>query len=298
MGPVLLALVLVASNHDAARGVAAIDSTCAGIDSHARPRIFVEVSGAVLPRGRQGQWRELATETELHALSESVRPPNTEATVRSTRGGTLVSMYFQDASASWAHVVDYCFRKEGRLARLQGTFNSFTAGGSGSGVRRRRTIYYGADGTVLKTKTGVFDLDTDKPLTKAQFLDEEEPLYPSMRALPFSAELLPPLAPVNLDPNGVVAATRERLPAVKVCYQRAIRAKPGLAGKAVGHWTVDVQGKVTEFSWQSDELKSSVFAACARRTIESWQFPPQPSPTSVSFPFIFEGPGADLSLTP
>jgi hypothetical protein len=299
MAPLLLVLALVASSHHATGGVGTIDSACAASGaSQDRPRFFVEVSGAVLPRGRQGQWRELDSEAELHKLSEGARPPNTEAVVRTARGGTLVSMYFQDSSASWAHVVDYCFRASGPLARLRGTFNSFAPGGAGPAVRRRRTIYYDAEGVVLQSKTGIFDLDTDKPLPKVQFLDEEDPLYPTMRALPFSSDLLPPVAPANPDPDGFVATVRERLPAVKACYQRALKARPGLAGKAVGRWTVDVEGKVTDFAWQSDEIKSDVFGACARKVIESWRFPTRELPASVSFPFVFEGQGADLSLTP
>jgi hypothetical protein len=300
MGPLLLAITVIASSH-AAPGVNAIDVACAspgGRPEAGHPRFFVEESGAVLPRGRQGQWRELDSESELHTLSEGPKPPNTEAIVRDTRGGTLVSMYFQDPSASWAHVVDYCFRKAGPLARVQGTFNSFVAGGGGPGIRRRRTVYYDADGAVLQTKTGVFDLDTDKPLAKSQFLDEEDPLYPTMRALPFSSDLLPPLPPVNPDPDGFVAAVREHLPAVKACYERALKAKPGVAGKAVGHWTVETTGKVSGFSWQTNEIKSPIFAACAQRAIESWRFPPRASAADVSFPFVFEAAGTDLSLTP
>ena len=301
MAPGLLASTPVASRPAAARGVGSIDSACAAPGARAdvrHPRFFVEVTGAVLPRGRQGQWRELDGEAELHALSAGPRPPNTEAVVRVMRDGTLVSMYFQDSSASWAHVVDYCFRKAGPLARVQGTFNSYLAGGGGPGIRRRRTTYYDAEGAVLRSKTGVFDLETDKPVAKAQFLDEEDPLYPTMRALPFSSDLLPPLPPANPDPDGFVAAVRERLPAVKACFERAVKAKPGVAGKAVGRWTVDPSGKVTEFSWQSNEIKSAVFGTCARKVIESWRFPARARAASVSFPFVFEGPGPDLSLTP
>ena len=301
MVPALVVLTLVASSHAAAGGVGSIDSACAAPGARtdvAHPRFFVETTGAVLPRGRQGQWRELDSEEELHKLSDSPKPPNTEATVRVTRDGTLVSMYFQDSSASWAHVVDYCFRKAGPLARVQGTFNSYLAGGGGPGIRRRRTTYYDAEGAVLKSKTGVFDLETDKPLAKAQFLDEEDPLYPTMRALPFSSDLLPPLPPANPDPDGFVAAVRERLPAVKACFERAVKAKPGVAGKAVGRWTVDPSGKVTEFVWQSNEIKSPVFATCAQKVIESWKFPARESPASVSFPFVFEQAGAGLSFTP
>jgi hypothetical protein len=298
MVPLLVAVFLAAAAPRPA-GVGAIDSACAAPSGRAsadRPRFFVEISGAVLPRGRQGQWKELASEAELHKLSEGERPPNTEAVVRSVHGGTLVSMYFQDSSASWAHVVDYCFLKEGPLARIQGTFNSYLAGGGGPGIRRRRTTYYDEAGAVLHSKTSVVDLDTDKPLPKVQFLDEEDPLYPTMRALPFSSDLLPPLPPSEPDP--VAATVRERLASVKACFERARKAKPNIGGKAVGHWTVDISGKVTEFSWESDEIKSPAFAACAQKVIEGWKFPPRGTPASVSFPFVFEGPAADLILGP
>jgi hypothetical protein len=303
MTPLFLGLALVAASHQAggshAAGVGSIDSACTPRRaSEDRPRYFVEVSGAVLPRGRQGEWVELDSEAELKRLSESERPPNTEAVVRGTRDGMLVSMYFQDATASWAHVVDYCFRKAGPLARIQGTFNSYTTGSGGSGIRRRRTTYYGTDGEILMQTTGIFDLETDKPIAKAQFLDEEDPLFPTMRALPIARDLLPPVMSANPDPDGFTAAVRDRLPAVKTCYQRAVKAKPGLSGKAVGRWTVDEKGKVTEFAWQSDEIKSPVFSSCARKVIEGWQFPERQAPASFSFPFVFEGPGADLSLTP
>src|SRR5579871_3103229 len=103
MAPQLLALILVSVSSQApTTGVGAIDSACAAPGARAdveHPRFFVEISGAVLPRGRQGQWRELGSEEELHKLSDGPQPPNTEATVRVARGGTLVSMYFQDPSS-------------------------------------------------------------------------------------------------------------------------------------------------------------------------------------------------------
>jgi hypothetical protein len=302
MAPVFVLMALAGASHGAARDVGRIDVACKLAPgeraSKDRPRIFVETSGAVIPKPREGQWRELDSEVELHTLSESARPPNTEAIVRSTRGGTLVSMYFQDASASWAHVVDYCFRPEGRLARLTGTFNAYTPAGPGPGIRRRRTTYYDAEGAVLQTQSHVFDLATDRPLPSAQFLDEEDPMYPSLRALPFSSDLLPPAAPVDPDPDGLAAHVRERLPSVKACYDQALRRSPSLGGKAVARWTVDVAGKVTAFAWQSDEIESPRFATCAQKVIESVRFPARATPTVVSFPFVFGGPGSKVSVSP
>jgi hypothetical protein len=294
MTPVLVLIALAGASHGADGAVHEIDMVCEatprGRGSNGHARVFVETSGVVLPKLREGQWRELESEGALRPLSESEHPPNTEAVVRSVRGATIVSMYFQDASASWAHVVDYCFRGEGRLARVSGTFNSLTATGRGPGVRRRRTTYYGAQGAVLKTRSGVFDIHSDKALSSAQFVDQDDPLYPSVRALPFASDLLPAPTAVEPGPNGFAAVVRGRVSSVKACYDQALRRAPGLAGKAVARWTVDTAGKVTGFSWQSNEMKSAGFSLCAERVIESWKFAPGGEPTVVSFPFVFGSP--------
>jgi hypothetical protein len=286
ISPLLLAMVLTA----APAGERA-ESAC-GAHGPTVTRFFVETSGAVLPKARQGAWRELQSEAELRALSDGEHPPNTEAVVRTTRAGISVSMYFQDASLSWAHVVDYCFRPAGPLARLRGTFNSYTAVSGNAGIRRRRTIDYDVKGAVLRSKTGLFDLETDRPLHAAQYLDEEDPFYPTLRALPFAANLMPSAPVAALDPSGVRAAVRERLPAVKACWDRAVKAKPGLSGKAVGRFTVDTTGKVTDFAWEADEIDSDVFRGCARKVIEAWHFSTRDAPATVSFPFVFAGNGS------
>ncbi len=296
MTPFLVLVALAGASHGAGGAVHEIDLVCKA--GRGRPRVFVETSGVVLPKLREGQWRELDSESELRALSESDRPPNTEAVVRSTRGATIVSMYFQDASASWAHVVDYCFRGEGRVARMTGTFNSLTPTGRGPGVRRRRTTYYDAEGAVLETQSGVFDIATERALTSAQLVDQDDPLYLSVRALPFSAALFPPAVAAEPDPNGFGAVVRGRVSSVKACYDQALRRAPGLAGKAVARWTVDTTGKVTAFAWQSNEMKSATFSRCAERVIESWTFAPGGAPAVVSFPFVFGGPGTEESVSP
>jgi hypothetical protein len=296
MTPLLVLIALAGASDGAGGAVHEIDLVCKA--GRGRARVFVEMSGAVLPKLREGQWRELASESELRALSGSARPPNTEAVVRSARGATIVSMYFQDASASWAHVVDYCFRCEGRVARVSGTFNSLVAAGRGPGVRRRRTTYYDAEGGVLKTQSGVFDIDTDRALASAQLVDQDDPLYSSVRALPFSADLFPPTVATDPDPNGFAIVVRGRVSSVKACYDQALRRAPSLAGKAVARWTVDTAGKVTAFAWQSDEMKSATFSLCAERVIESWTFAPGGVPTVVSFPFVFGGPGTKESVSP
>jgi hypothetical protein len=264
-----------------------IDSACKAAGGRAaKARLFVETSGAVLPRPREGAWRELAGQGELNALAKGEHPPNTEATVRASRDATLVSMYFQDASASWAHLVDYCYRADGSLARVAGTYNTLAAS---SGLRRRRTTYFDASGKVISSKSRLLELDADRSRQDDDFVDQDDPLYPVVRALPFSADLLPPAPQPDLDPNRVVKTVRERLPAIKACYEAALRREPQISGKVVARWSIDGAGKVSTFTWESDQMKSPAFNTCARGVIETWTFPPSKGqPTSVSFPFVFE----------
>jgi hypothetical protein len=296
MSPLLLLMLLARAGGGAPAEVGRIDHACDARDEGARTRVFAEVSGAVLPKSREGDWKELDTESELRAMSEGPKPPNTEAIVHSAKTGTLISMYFQDSSASWAHVVDYCYRPTGSLARVRGTFNSYGASAAGNGIRRRRTTYFDAEGAVVETKTTVSDLETDKPRPGVTYLDEEDPVYRHLRALPFSTSLTPPAPTPDADASAVKAAVRERLPALKACYEKAARATPGLGGKVVARWTIDADGKVTAFSWESDQLGSKTFTDCARKVIEAWRFPPPKggAPSAVSFPFVF---GADYFST-
>jgi len=304
MTPLLVLVALAHPTGAAPADVERIDTVChatevASRGSRGLVRVFAEMSGAVLPKPRQGDWRELDTEAALQALADGERPPNTEAVVRTTPTGTFVSMYFQDASASWAHVVDYCYRPVGTLARVRGTFNSYKASFTGTGVRRRRTIYFDAQGAVVHTLTRVSDLDTDKPRAALAFMDEDDPVYPSLRALPFSSSLVEPVSAADLDPNGVLATVHDHLPALRACYERALRRKPGLAGKVVAHWTIDGEGRVTAFSWQLDQMHSADFGACAQKVVEKWRFPPpRGGSASVSFPFVFNTSGADVTAAP
>jgi hypothetical protein len=296
----LVVLALAGGSQSAGPDVGRIDSACKEAAGRGlKARLFVETSGAVRPKPREGNWRELADQAQLDALEKGPQPPNTEAVVRTAKGTTMVQMYFQDASASWAHLVDYCYRSDGSLARVAGTYNTLSAEPAGGGLRRRRVTYFDGDGKVLSTKTRLLDLDSDKPREEAAFVDQDDPSYPALRALPFSADLLPPVPQPALDQNGVVKTVRERLPAIKACYEAALRREPKIAGKVVARWSIDGVGQVTAFAWESDQMKSPGFKACARSVIEKWRFPPSKGgSTAVSFPFLFERSTADLDLGP
>jgi hypothetical protein len=292
-------LLLLASAGPRAPGAARakeIDGECreARLDER-HPRVFADVSTAALPKARQGEWREFSSEPELRAFADHGRAPNTEAVIsRAKEGGTLVSMYFQDATANWAHVVEYCFRASGSLARLRGTFNSYTAGATG--VRRRRTTYFDGEGGILVSTSKAFDLVTDKPLADASFVDEDDPLYPALRALPFWS-MVAPTSETATKTSPAAAVVKEHVGAVKACYAKAARRTDVHAGRIVARWTIDAEGGVEAFTWQDDQIGSRAFADCAKAVLERLRFPaPGEGDRTFSFPFVFED-GAPHELT-
>jgi hypothetical protein len=279
MGPLLILMALARVGGGGQGDIQKTDVACVAV-AHAEPRIFVETTGAVLPKPREGDWRELGNEAERKALADGAQPPNTEAIVRSGKAATLVSMYFQDKSGAWSHVVDYCFRSDGSLARLKGTFNSLAAGIAGhAGVRRRRTTTFDAANAVVKTESRLFDIDSDRPLGDVSFSDA---------------------VAAKLEPGGVVSTVKEHLPAIKACYEHALKRAPSVAGKIVARFSIDDGGKVGAFAWQGDQLHSAAFNICARHVVETLRFAPakKGDPVTVTFPFVFETADAKVTLQP
>jgi len=76
---------------------------------------------------------------------------------------------------------------------------------------------------------------------------------------------------------------------VVYCYEKTLLNNPGLAGKAVFEWKVQLSGRVGEVNIKSSSLRSNEIHSCIKRAIKTWQFP-QPTGTAVavSFPFIFD----------
>jgi hypothetical protein len=310
MAPFLILVALARVGGGAPGDFRAMDAACAAAarggaaskgDAGTTVRIFAERSGVVLPKARQGDWRELGNEAERKALADGATPPNTEAVVRATRAATLVSMYFQDPSSAWAHVVDYCFRPDGSLARLQGTYNSYAVTVAGhAGVRRRRTTYFDDAGAAVKTEARAFDVDNDRPLGELPFTDEADPLYPALRALPFWESLAPPaVAAAKLETDAVASIVREHLPTIKACYDRALKHAPNVGGKVVARFTIDDSGKVSTFAWQNDQMHSAAFNTCARQAIEALRFTAtKGDPVTVTFPFVFANGDATVVVQP
>jgi len=133
MTPLLVLVALARAGSAAPADVGRIDSVCRATEVASRGsqglvRVFAETSGAVLPKPRQGDWRELDTEAALQALADGERPPNTEAVVRTTAHGhvrlDVLPGRVRDLGARRRTTAT---APSARLARVRGTFNSYQA---------------------------------------------------------------------------------------------------------------------------------------------------------------------------
>jgi TonB family protein len=93
----------------------------------------------------------------------------------------------------------------------------------------------------------------------------------------------------ELDLKLVAKAVRGQMPAVKRCYETALQANPGLAGKLVVRFTVDVDGAVRRASLDQDTLAAPEVGRCVLDVLKAVEFPPPTGGSvEVSYPFVFE----------
>jgi hypothetical protein len=93
-------------------------------------------------------------------------------------------------SGDWALYEDHCFDNNGVLIRNIGTLNTFNAidpdSDASVGVSRVKTTYYDGTGKVLRAETQVLDLKTKEPKPRRQFMDQEDAVFLTISALPFT----------------------------------------------------------------------------------------------------------------
>ena len=127
----------------------------------------------VFYEGERGSWRELKGKTDQQ-LDESCDVW--------TRDGKVVLAFFGFTSGSgdWYHFIKYYYREDGTLAKIQARLNTFA--GNVSVLRDR---YYDASGKLLKSTRRFLDLQTHKPVKKADFHDDPIPMFKKAGDLPF-----------------------------------------------------------------------------------------------------------------
>jgi hypothetical protein len=250
-----------------------------------RLRIVADLSNETFPKASDGRgsWRSFATMTELDTYVKEQASPHTRARIWSAPDGTTIAeVHFESDTEDSAVEVDYCFRRDGSLARADATLSSFVAS---SPVRR--VTYFGQDGRALPGRPGEHTISSG----------DEVPIYPNVLSLPFLAprpisardiaSLLPPAAR-DRDRSRIIHFISTHAWALKQCYERALAKHPVLAGTLKARWTVDTAGVARDFAWQHDDLGDAQVKRCIEDVFAAWHFDPPPAtPIEVSFPFVF-----------
>jgi hypothetical protein len=280
----------------------AIDKPCDAAakldDAHRRnPRAFADLSAAILPEPDEpgGDWRAFASPAAMKTYVERGAVPNTQANLWSAADGTTIAeVRFQGATGEWSDTVEYCFRADGSLARVDATLEDISAE-----VTVQRTTHYAPSGAERSSHARAFDWE-GKRLKNAD-TSGKVPVYKALAALPFLKKpttAMPDNGPAPrtapLDAAAVDRLVRSRVPAVRACYERALATKPGLAGRLDARFTIDGTGATRDVSWAADQLHDPAVAACAAGVIAGWRFSPPPAgPMTVTFPFVFQPPRRD-----
>jgi outer membrane biosynthesis protein TonB len=95
-----------------------------------------------------------------------------------------------------------------------------------------------------------------------------------------------------LDEKAVIATVRKGLPAIRNCYQKALKKNPTLQGKISVEFTIGPSGRVTAVKATDDSLGDASVTACVLGKFKSLKFD-KPAGGSVKFvyPLMFK-PGS------
>jgi hypothetical protein len=259
-------------------------------------RVFADVSDAVLPAANDGRgsWRELKTRDELKTFAQTANAPNTQASMwRAPDGTTIAEVYFQSDTGDWSDDVQYCFRADGTLARLEATLSNYAAD-----VEGRRITHFDGAGAILHTSGAASSLETHKRVATMDGLSDP-PIYPTFASLPFvvarptaasAAKPKPPTSRSILDQARVADFVSLNSGPVKACYERERAKNAAVAGTLVMHWTIGTSGATRNITAEQDTLRAPLVTSCVAAVIATWRFDAATSTTDVSFPFVFQRP--------
>jgi pSer/pThr/pTyr-binding forkhead associated (FHA) protein len=79
---------------------------------------------------------------------------------------------------------------------------------------------------------------------------------------------------------------------VQACYERQLITSPGLSGKIVFDWVIEMSGGVSSARQASSSMASPAVATCILALIRTWRFPsPVGGSVQVRYPFVFRVQG-------
>jgi len=93
----------------------------------------------------------------------------------------------------------------------------------------------------------------------------------------------------HADIESIAREIRARRKAIAACYERALKARPTLAGKLVVRFSLTAAGTISAVDIDDDTLGAPEVGACVRAIVLRWRFaPPTEAPVELSFPFVFQ----------
>lgn len=94
------------------------------------------------------------------------------------------------------------------------------------------------------------------------------------------------------DKKAISATIRNRMGALQACYDKSLRAGPGLSGKITYTITISIMGTVTNVVVQDDSLQDEGVKTCTVAKIKGWRFPTTAgaeASADVTFFVVFSG---------
>lgn len=93
----------------------------------------------------------------------------------------------------------------------------------------------------------------------------------------------------EFDASLVVQMIKNRLGAIRACYERELKRNPTLAGKVTVQFTIEQQGNVSGVKVVDNTTGEAAVGTCVANAVQRFRFNPGPEGGSVSFsyPFVF-----------
>jgi TonB family protein len=102
----------------------------------------------------------------------------------------------------------------------------------------------------------------------------------------------PEVDSADVDRAALSRYIRDRLNAIRGCYERELKRNPSLKGKVVVRFNITPAGRAGDVRIEENSLGSPEVAACITGLMRSWVFPfKPPDEVPVQYPFLFTSAG-------
>jgi outer membrane biosynthesis protein TonB len=102
----------------------------------------------------------------------------------------------------------------------------------------------------------------------------------------------PEVDSADVDRAALSRYIRDRLGAIRGCYERELKRNPGLKGKVVVRFNITPAGRAGDVRIEENTLGSPEVASCISGLMRSWIFPfKPPDEVPVQYPFLFTSAG-------